>query len=294
MQFVQSTAQQKGIRLLRSVEQGVVGLIADERWLTQILVNLLENAVKFTPTGGMAGLEVIADHAQECIQFVVWDTGIGIAEADYARLFQPFTQVDGKLSRSYGGVGLGLTLVRRLVDLHGGSIRLESALGQGSRFTISLPWADGDNVAPRDTRVAEPLPRTWVQSPRVVIADDHEPTLAFYRDMLTKQGVQVVVARTGDEALAHVQAIHPDVAVLDIQMPGIDGLEVIRRIRADPAVATVPIIALTALAMPGDRERCLAAGANAYLAKPVGLRTLIATITRMLTPDSVGEKPIGG
>jgi CheY-like chemotaxis protein len=128
----------------------------------------------------------------------------------------------------------------------------------------------------------------------VVIADDHEPTLAFYRDMLTKQGVQVVVARTGDEALAHVQAIHPDVAVLDIQMPGIDGLEVIRRIRADPAVATVPIIALTALAMPGDRERCLAAGANAYLAKPVGLRTLIATITRMLTPDSVGEKPIGG
>jgi CheY-like chemotaxis protein len=120
----------------------------------------------------------------------------------------------------------------------------------------------------------------------VVIADDHEPTLTFYRDMLTHQGCLVTMARTGDEAVAQVRATQPDVAVLDIQMPGIDGLEAIRRIRADTAVAGVPIITLTALAMPGDRELCLAAGASIYLAKPVGLRTLIAAITAVLPPTS--------
>jgi CheY-like chemotaxis protein len=179
----------------------------------------------------------------------------------------------------YGGVGLGLTLVRRLVDLHGGSIRLESTLGQGSRFTISLPWADGEHVAPL-ARIPAPHPQPWTHPLRIVLADDHEPTLAFYRDMLTKQGGQVAVARTGAEALAQVRATHPE--------------EAVRHIRADLAVATVPIIALTALTMPGDRERCLAAGASAYLAKPVGIRTLMAIITRVLTPDSVGEEPIGG
>jgi CheY-like chemotaxis protein len=107
--------------------------------------------------------------------------------------------------------------------------------------------------------------------------------------MLTKQGGQVAVARTGAEALAQVRATHPEVAVLDIQMPGMDGLEAIRHIRADPAVATVPIIALTALTMPGDRERCLAAGASAYLAKPVGIRTLVATITEVVTGS--GARP---
>jgi CheY-like chemotaxis protein len=294
LQVVKASAQQKGLRLRRSIEHGISGVRADERRLTQILVNLLDNAVKFTSAGGSVGLDVSVGTEQDQIYFVVWDTGIGIAEADYARLFEPFTQVDGTLSRSYGGVGLGLTLVRRLVDLHGGSISLESTPGQGSRFTVSLPWADGENVAPEEHRAAGSHAHAWNAPPRTVIADDHEPTLAMYRDLLTQEGCVVAVARTGTEAVAQVRATRPDVAILDIQMPEMDGLTAIRQIRANPEVGATPIIALTALAMPGDREACLAAGANAYLVKPTGLRTLIATITRVLTPDSVEEEPIGG
>ncbi|NTU82853.1 MAG: PAS domain-containing protein [Chloroflexales bacterium] len=288
LQFVQAPAQAKGIKLLRTVAVGVEGLRADARRLTQILVNLLDNAVKFTPQGGTVGLEVTGDGGQAHIQFVVWDTGIGIAEADFARLFQPFTQVDGRLSRQYGGIGLGLTLVHRLVDLHGGSISLASTPGQGSRFTVSLPWASADNVAPLAAQAAAPAAPSWAQPPRVLIADDHEPTLQFYADLLRQEGCEVVPARTGTEALAMVRAHQPDVAVVDIQMPGMDGLTAIRQIRADLNVARIPIIALTALAMPGDREHCLAAGATVYLAKPVGIRTLITTIADVLMGSSTG------
>ena len=282
MQLVQANAQQKNIRLLRSIEQGVEGVRADQRRFTQVLINLLDNAVKFTPAGGTVGLEVTLERAQNHIQFVVWDTGIGIAATDYARLFRPFTQIDGQLSRQYGGVGLGLTLVRQLVDLHGGSIRLESTLGQGSRFTISLPWVAGDNAVVGESMAVEHHPPSWTRPPRIVIADDHEIILQFYTELLSQQGCAVVVARTGEEAVAQVKATQPDIVVMDIQMPKLDGLAAIRHIRADRAVAQVPIIALTALVMPGDRERCLAAGANAYLAKPVSLHTLIATIAAVL------------
>ena len=147
MHVVQNAAQQKHIQLRHSVKQGVVGLIADERRMTQILVKLLDNAVKFTPEGGIVGLDVSANAEQKHIRFAVWDTGIGIARADYARLFQLFTQIDGQLSRNYGGMGLGLSLVRRLVDLHGGNIGIESTIGQGSRFTVSLSWSEDDNRA---------------------------------------------------------------------------------------------------------------------------------------------------
>jgi PAS domain S-box-containing protein len=281
LQLVQGAAQAKGIRLLRSVEQGVEGLVADERRLVQILVNLLDNGVKFTPAGGTVSLEVTGDSAGEQIRFAVQDSGIGIAAADCDRLFQPFTQVDGQLSRKYGGVGLGLTLVRRLVDLHGGSVHLESTPGQGSRFVVGLPWSPGENTGPQAEPPAPALPG-WLEPPRIVIADDHELTLDTYVELLAAQGCEVVGTRTGEEALAQVQATRPDVVVIDIQMPGMDGLSAIRRLRADPDRAGMPIIALTALVTPGDRERCLAAGATRYLTKPVSLRVLVATLAEVL------------
>ncbi len=282
LQFIYGPARAKGIRLIRTVANGIEGLQADERRLTQILINLLDNAVKFTPHGGTVGLEINAEAERELITFTVWDTGIGIAEQDYERLFQPFTQVDGRLSRQYGGVGLGLSLVRRLADLHGGSISLESTPGQGSRFTLSLPWVAADNVAPQTVARPAPGPPTWARPPRVVLAEDHEPTLQFYAELLRAQGCEVTTARTGDQALSQVRAARPDVVVLDVQMPGMDGLTAMRQIRADSALAGTPIIALTALAMPGDRERCLEAGAQAYLAKPVGLRLLLKAIGDVL------------
>ncbi|MEI6778616.1 MAG: PAS domain-containing protein [Chloroflexales bacterium] len=139
LQIVQNATQQKDVHLRYRQEHGVADLCADERRLIQILTNLLTNAVTFTPSGGTVGLDVTTDVEQECIQFVVWDTGIGIAEADLGRLFQPFTQLDSRLSRLYEGTGLGLALVRRLAEAHGGRVDVTSILGQGSRFTVSLP-----------------------------------------------------------------------------------------------------------------------------------------------------------
>lgn len=282
LQFVESAAAQKRIQLHCMIDNMPVELQADQRRLTQILANLLDNAVKFTPVDGQVGLEATADMARECIRFSVWDTGIGIAETEIERLFEPFTQVDGRLSRAYGGIGLGLTMVRRLVDLHNGSISLESAPGQGSRFTVSLPWSVPTDKVPATAIPTSRLLQVWERAPRVLIADDHELSLGFYTEVLTQQGFLVTSAHTGKEAVANVQQDCPDVMVLDIRMPEMDGPTGIRLIRDTPAGAVVPIIALTALAMPGDRERCLSAGANAYLTKPVSPRTLTETISAVL------------
>jgi signal transduction histidine kinase len=139
LMLITPAAQSKHIDVRHTIMPGITVLRADEGRMTQILVNLLNNALKFTPAGGSVGLDVAANTARDRIQFSVWDTGIGIIFADQSRIFEPFTQLDARLSREYEGVGLGLTLVRRLVDLHGGSITLASTPGQGSRFTISLP-----------------------------------------------------------------------------------------------------------------------------------------------------------
>jgi signal transduction histidine kinase/ActR/RegA family two-component response regulator len=288
LQFVYGKAQQKHIHLLRTIQQGVSGLRADERRLTQILVNLLDNAVKFTPAGGQVGLEVTSDPGQGQIQFVVWDTGIGIARQDYEHLFQPFSQIDTRLSREYGGVGLGLSLVQRLVDLHGGSVSVDSTPGRGSRFTVRLPWSSDDNVVPLgEEQVVVEFPAPALTQPlRVLVADDHEVTLQLYSELLQRQGCHVLTARNGEEALAQARLQHPDLAIIDIQMPVMDGLTAIQQMRADVALERLPIIALTALAMPGDRDRCLEAGANSYLAKPVSLQRLLATMTALI--DSSG------
>jgi signal transduction histidine kinase len=137
LSLITPMAAQKQIHISSEMQDGLVQMRGDGRRIKQILVNLLTNAVKFTPSGGKAGLEVRRDQDQVC--FSVWDTGIGISEEDQAKLFQPFVQVDSSLSRHYEGTGLGLALVRRLVDMHGGTIAVESAPGKGSRFTVILP-----------------------------------------------------------------------------------------------------------------------------------------------------------
>ncbi|KAB8333719.1 PAS domain S-box protein [Scytonema tolypothrichoides VB-61278] len=289
MQFVGGKARQKQIRLMLARSYDVEAVRADERRLTQILINLLDNAVKFTPVGGTVGLEVVGDVAQERLTLTVWDTGIGIAAADMDRLFQPFTQVDGSLSRSYEGVGLGLSLVRRLTDLHGGSVHVESTPDAGSRFSITLPWSEQDNVvypAPAPAPAPAPMMVSWPQPPRVLVVDDHEVSLELFAALLTQAGCTVLTARNGTEALEQIRTWRPNIVLLDIQMPGLDGLEVIQRVRADASVATTPIIAVTALAMAGDRERVLAAGATRYLTKPVGMRSLIVHIAEVLATYS--------
>jgi len=289
LQLVRPEAEKKQLTLSSTLDGGVTTVLADELRLRQILINLLGNAVKFTPEGGAVGLEVAGDAEQEIVHLAVWDTGPGIREEDVPRLFKAFEQLDGGLSRQHGGTGLGLTLVRRLVEMHGGSVSVESdgLPGKGSRFTVSLPWRraveskdseEGDKESP-----SVPLSRSMT----VLLVEDNESNILTVSGYLESQGYQVIVAREGAEAVERVREERPDLVLMDIHMPGMNGLEATRRLRAeaDPAVAAVPIIALTALAMPGDRERCLAAGADEYLNKPFGLKHLVQVIeTQLVRP----------
>ncbi len=287
LQFIKQMAHKKRIKISFDIEPNLKDIRADQLRLKQILVNLLTNAVKFTPTGGQVGLEVTADVQNEMILFSVWDTGIGISQRDIARLFQPFMQVDSSLSRKHEGTGLGLALVARLARLHGGNVMVESEREKGSRFTVSLPYnlpsCEKDEVDAADEEATSPAPTPCdadatpnKQAPLIMLAEDNETNIQTTADYLRIKGYRVEVARDGIEAVELAKHINPTLILMDIQLPRVNGLEAIRQLRAAAETEAVPIIALTALAMPGDRERCLAAGADDYLSKPVSLKKLVA------------------
>lgn len=290
LHMVAQSASQKQIGISTNYDPQVRFIQADELRLKQILINLLSNAVKFTPPGGRIGLEVIGDSTAHTATFTVWDTGIGIAPNDCAHLFQPFIQVDSGLNRQYNGTGLGLALVQRLAQAHGGSVSLSSTLSQGSRFCVTLPWDPAPVAMPNPASATQArterrqLGRRDPTQPQaqILLADDNQANSSLIQEYLQANGYTVQIVRDGAEALAQITTDYPDLVLMDIQMPGLDGLTTIRRIRATPVAARVPIIVLTALAMTGDRERCLEAGADAYLTKPVSLQALLRTITEAL------------
>jgi len=231
---------------------------------------------------------------QDLIQFSVIDNGIGISEQDLKRLFQPFVQVDSSLNRQHDGTGLGLALVQRLTDLHGGSVRVESEVGKGSRFTVSLACkldeiarlealksqtvsAARKQAEKKEAASKEPEPRRVV-----LLAEDNMANVLTMGEYLKSHDYKVVVAHDGLEAIKLAETMNPDVILMDIQMPVMNGLDAIARLRDDSRFASTPIVALTALAMSGDRERCLAAGANEYMSKPVSLKLLAETIRELL------------
>ena len=255
---------------------------ADESRLKQILVNLLSNAVKFTPDYGKLGLEVHGDQQEKRILFTVWDNGIGIRESDLTRLFQPFVQLNSGLARESTGTGLGLALVAQMARLHGGSVSVESQPNEGSRFTVVLPWepalATDTMLRLKSTGKFRAIKPDIKDRPIILLIEDMKELTMMMVDYLEMAGYQVLTAHNGIAGIEQAKKIHPDLILLDIQMPGIDGLEVTRRLRADPNFRITPIIALTALAMPGDRERCLAAGTTDYLAKPVSLKKVAQMI----------------
>jgi PAS domain S-box-containing protein len=291
IQLTRGLANKKNQPISYSIFPPGIILQADPRRLKQMLVNLLSNAVKFTPPGGKIGLEVTGDEQDQVIHFTVWDTGIGIAEEDFSRLFRPFSQLDGSLSRQHEGTGLGLAIAQRLADKHGGGISLESRPGQGSRFTIHIPWVKDlpelESVLPETKNASQEIPSTattnrGIKRPafQILLADDNQVNVEIYAEYLRQHGYQVILAGNGKEALELAHQVRPNLILMDIQMPGMDGLTAIRQLRAleDVSLARTPVIALTALAMPGDRERCLQAGADDYLGKPVSLRDLLRVI----------------
>ena len=420
LELVKGMAQRKGQRLTFSMDPTGIFVRGDARRIKQILVNLMSNAIKYSPEKSPIGLDVKADPSTQSVQIKVWDQGIGIAPQDLKKLFQPFVQLDSSLSRQQSGTGLGLALAQRLVELHGGGIQVESKPGHGSCFTVRLPYLPGvptpkqeepsdllpiqhslivednaidanrltrflrllgiqtmvepsgkdvveratttqpavifldinlpdmtgwdvlaklkGNEATRNipvviTSVAEdckqasrlgaagyllklftleelslilsrlPKPvgahrnQALVISPNahagvIMIVDDNETNILMIEDFLRSRHYKVFTCKSGVDFLARVSGIRPDVVLMDIQMPELDGLQTMRRLRShsDAELASTPLIAITALAMPGDRERCLEAGANEYVSKPVRLKDLVMLIERLLMDKQAGEE----
>ena len=280
--LVAGAALARGVRMDTEIAPDLAPFTSDPRLLRQILLNLLGNAVKFTPKGGAVMFRVRRDDAH--VVFEVQDTGIGIPAERRADIFQPFLQIDQGLDRENGGTGLGLALVSRMSELLGGAVQVESTPGQGSTFTVRLPSLGAPR---RDSgEVAGPLtefPSVSASSAlSVLLAEDNPANVRTFSEYLSAKGMKVHVVGDGEAAVAAVATQRIDIILMDIQMPKMDGLQATRLIRSEARLRRVPIVALTALAMPGDRERCLEAGANAYLAKPVRLRELAATIQALV------------
>ncbi len=416
LQLIKGMAEKKYQNISFTMNPAIITVRGDARRLKQVLVNLLSNASKYSPENGSLGLEVSADDVTQIVSITVWDRGIGIQPDDLSKLFKPFVQLNSSLTRQQAGTGLGLALVQRLVDMHGGSIHVKSTPGQGSRFTIDLTFLPFGATQPRarngwtrearrimvlepnntDTELisrylkmlgiefviyptaadivaralsthpdvilvnsqiqgvpaadvlaqlktnektkiipaiitssdldeeqaiqlgaagslskhftladlrmallriqanraspsgpvkpASPENSTGAHLANIAIVDDNEINVIVVGDFLRAKHYRIFSSLNGQDFLLGLASARPDIVLMDIQMPGMDGFETIRRLRAhtDPQLASVPVIAVTALAMPGDRERCLKAGANEYLSKPVRLPEILALIQSML------------
>jgi CheY-like chemotaxis protein/nitrogen-specific signal transduction histidine kinase len=249
-----------------------VTLNADPARLAQVIGNLLNNATKYTPEGGTIWLS--ARRVGERLVVRVRDDGIGIAPAMLPTVFDLFTQIDTSLDRSQGGLGIGLTLVRAIVELHGGRIRATSrGLGRGSSFLFWLPALPGDVEEPQSKPAHAPI-RNGRHSRRLLLIDDNVDAVESLALLLSAEGHQVRTAYEGESALAVAEDFHPDLVILDIGLPGMDGYEVARKIRARPEIGSPTLVALTGYGQQEDRKRARAAGFDHHFIKPADVQAL--------------------
>ena len=310
--LVKELAHKKQIRLTTQLPESLkrIKIQVDDRRCRQVLINLLSNAVKFTPAGGSITLDVRLTErgltppipsqqpttpASWQIVFSIIDTGIGIAPENIPKLFQSFVQIDSSLSRQYAGTGLGLALVKRIVEMHGGTVSVQSQVDRGSCFAISLPfYVSAETAVPpavpplvypltSEPALSPPPPVTLKAS--ILVVEDNDANMETMTGYLESRGYRPIEASTGRMAIEIAQSQRPDVILMDIQMPDLDGYAAIGQLRQIPECATMPIIALTALAMPLDRQKCLDAGADRYVTKPVKLSQLVATIEELIHGD---------
>ncbi len=284
LRMIRQQAQKKGLRVTSDIDPDVRILWCDPRRLKQVLINLLGNAVKFTPERGKISLEIEGDQERDEVMFRVRDNGIGIPESELGRLFRPFVQVGDAIARKDGGTGLGLALVYRMTQLHGGRVEVESSPGKGSLFTVYLPWnrSADESYHAHDSDKSESGAMVFPDGATVLVAEDNPTIQNLLQEYMERNGLQVLIAGDGESALAIAKEQHPDLILMDVQLPVMDGLETVSRIRADSELNRMVVIALTALAMPGDRERCLEAGMDDYISKPVGMRELMLLIASHL------------
>ncbi len=313
LKMIQPRAEKKRQTLSLELDYRLDQAILDERRIRQILVNLLSNAVKFTPEGGRIKLKGRLAYGEELVQdnrcdrsvinqstpylcLEIEDNGIGIPFAQQHLLFQPFQQIDSSLTRRHEGTGLGLSLTKRLAELHGGTLSFQSEEGKGSIFRVWLPLT-GMNPSP----AAEedpfdqgflPLgaPPKAVNGKRILVVEDQPYNQALISEILELEGYMVELVADGQMMAEMIESPWvkpenlPEMIFMDVQLPEVDGLELVRRLKAHPVWQNVPVAIVTAMAMAGDREQCLAAGANAYLSKPLEFEQVLETLKQILPP----------
>ena len=284
---LQHRAVDKGIELVYSVAPDVPEEVAgDPLRLRQILGNLLSNAVKFTEQGRVMLRVGTADEGRELV-LEVSDTGPGIPKSKLDSIFEEFTQADGSISRRYGGTGLGLAITRRLVEIHGGAISVTSEINKGSTFRVTLPI----RLATPAEEFAGTADRSESSSGRVggaskgaiLIVEDNPVNQKVVTLMLRRHGYWVEVANHGGEVLPALDRFPVSLILMDVQMPLVDGVEATRLVRAEKRFRHLPIVAMTAHAMNGDRDACLQSGMDGYVSKPVNRHQLIAVIEEFLS-----------
>ncbi|MBI2826301.1 MAG: response regulator [Planctomycetia bacterium] len=288
-------AVDKGLELTSEIATDVPDeVVGDPLRLRQVLANLVSNAIKFTESGGVTVrvARSIERHSTQ-LRFSVVDTGIGISPADQERIFTPFMQVDASITRRQGGIGLGLSIVSDLVRAMGGWLGVQSQQGHGSTFFVTLPLVPaGGPGQPRevpethDSHAAFDRGRSNGDAGplRVLVVEDKPANRDLVVRILTARGHTVDVAEHGREAVDRATQVTFDVILMDLQMPEMDGFQATAAIRALPGSTRTPIVAVTAHAMPGDRERCLASGMDDYLAKPIDIPKLIDVVESLGRP----------
>lgn len=308
--FVKQQALKKRIQIDTQIPPNLPYLIIDERRIRQVLINLFNNAVKFTPEGGNITIKIDSVLPPEKPEFVtqifatpensnqnyiyisVIDTGIGIAENHINQLFQPFIQIDSALNRQYSGTGLGLALVKRIVELHGGYVILSSKLGTGSCFTVALPYTPSSsellsfNQNNFDITLSH-SDECNITNALILLVEDNEANISSISSYLKAKGYRLIIAENGQDAITLAQSEKPHLILMDIQMPHLNGLDAIAQIRQNQESADIPIIALTALATSYDRAKCLEVGANEYLTKPLKMKELVTKIQELLTKSGM-------
>jgi signal transduction histidine kinase/ActR/RegA family two-component response regulator len=279
-------AEAKGLTLEAEVLDCIsADFVADEGRIRQVLVNLVGNAIKFTPSGGkvvirLHGVKVNSEF--EKVIFEVIDSGIGISAEKHQQIFEAFAQADGSISRKFGGSGLGLSICRMILELMGGKISVSSKLGEGAKFSFELPL----KIAPPKALAAEPQSlEPALSGVNVLLVEDNQVNQKIVQKLLGKRGVLVTTANNGAEALIAWREGTFDLILMDCQMPVMSGYDSTKSIRREELAAgkvRVPIIALTAQALSGDREECLAAGMDGYVSKPINSKKLFDEISRFL------------
>ncbi len=296
--IIKAQVEKKKISLETKIDEDLVSITADRKKFKQIMYNILSNAVKFTPEGGQITLK--AGRAEEFVRISVSDTGIGIKPEDQERVFAEFQQIDSRTSRAYEGTGLGLPLTRKLVELHGGKMWVESELGKGSTFTFTIPLEVKGKLFPEESSLLEDIEGIPARLRRsggkgsgdgslILVVEDDPKSSELLTISLIQQGYQVATVFDGNDVVKKARELNPMAITLDINLPGKDGWEVLSELKEIPETRDIPVIIVSILE---DRKRGFHLGAVDYLTKPISKGILLRTLKRCsLTPEP-GGKPI--